>query len=141
MSRRAKNLGKYLRDLASRRWSNCFPKPAEVRLLSILGGSSLTLGFIKSRETGYPLTLVLSRGPVLRAEKFKFAAGGSLINLANDIKWGLCIEGAEYEHDVVTAQEMRDYLTGRDWHLLYIPERWLWSNPAKVRDMVLQFVA
>jgi very-short-patch-repair endonuclease len=60
--------------------------------------------------------------------------------LANDIRMAIQVEGPEYERQVVAMYERDEKLREQGWVVRYIPQRWLWENPAKVRQAVKQFV-
>ena len=116
-----------------------YATPAEVRLVQILGGKTLTLHTIKDKETNLPLTIVLSRGKVLRREHFK-RTGDTLILFSNDIKWALALEGREYQRDIVAAYERDQQLLSDGWRIKYIRAYDLFNNPDRVRQNVLQFL-
>lgn len=122
-----------------RRWKSLFPKPAEVRLLQILGGSVIVIGSI--RRNGRPLTITLSRGRLLRSERFRRSVIDDQGMLANDVRWAIAIQGKDYERDVIAAYEQDEQLQAAGWRVRWIPEAWLWTNPSRVRKNVLQFLS
>lgn len=108
--------------------------------MEILGGKALTVHAVRDKKTGLPLTIILSRGPVLRREHFR-RTGDRLILFSNDIKWALAVQGREYERDVVAAYERDEKLREAGWRIKYIKADWLWNKPDLVKRDVLQFLA
>lgn len=130
-----------IRSAIQKAWKSCFPRPVETRLINVLGGTTLTLGWLRDKATGHQFTLILSRGKLLRSERFRRAAltpGGIL---ANDIKWAIAVQGPEYEHDVVAAYEQDEKLAAAGWRLWYVRAADVWQNPGRVKKDVLQFLA
>lgn len=132
---------KFVNKLARQRVSRLYRRPEQVRLLHILGATTLTLGFVRHKNTNFPLTIILSRGRLLRREHFKAISNNSTILLANDIRWAIALQGRNYENDVVSAYEYDEKLKEMGWVVRYIPERWLWQNPFKVRAEVTRFLS
>lgn len=116
-----------------------YPRPAEVKLIQVLGGKTLTIPTIRSQQTGLPMTIVLSRGKILRREHFK-RTGDTLILFSNDLKWALALQGREYERDVVAAYERDEELINSGWRIKYIRAYDLWHNPVELRKNLLQFL-
>lgn len=114
-----------------------FPSPVQVRLIEILGGTTITIGSIRHRNV--PMTLTLSRGRLLRSKRFRRAVLDGQGVLANDVRWAVQIMGPEYERDVVAAFERDERLEAEGWHLAYVNMRDIWNNPAKVRKSLLPF--
>lgn len=141
MSRRAKYYQFYdrIRDSIYARYERLFPSPIEVRLIEILGGSTFTIGTIRRGDR--QLTITLSRGKLLRSERFRRAVLDGKGVLANDVKWAIAIQGPEYERDVVAAYEHDELLKEQGWRVRYIPARDLWQSPTRVRSSVQQFLA
>lgn len=117
-----------------------YPKPTDVRLIQVLGGVTLTIGFMRDRVTGYPLTIVFSKGRLLKSEHFRRAVLDNMGVLANDVKRAIALQGVEYERDVVAAYERDERLKSAGWNVLHIPAHWLWTDPSKVRQTVGNFV-
>lgn len=115
-----------------------FPPADETRLIEVLGGTTFTVGGI--RRNGRQLTVVLSRGQLLRSERFRRAALNQDGVLANDIQWAIKIRGHEYEHDVVAAYELDERMRDDGWRVRNIPARWLYEQPEKVRSIVQSFI-
>lgn len=121
------------------RYEACYRDPAEIRLLEILGGITLTIGSLK--RNGRTFTLVLSEGYLLKSEHFrKVANDNRAVLFMNDIDQVLVIQKYDYQHDVVKYQELEDELLGRGLRVRYIPQSWLDYNPAKAVMSVKQFI-
>lgn len=129
-----------IRHTLAERYELLFPAPSEVRLMQILGATTVTIGRWRHKKTGRPLTFVLSRGHLLRSEKFRRSVVDGNGVLANDVRMAITIRGPEYERDVVAAYERDEYLKNKGWTIKAIPQSWLLSNPKKVRTSVLQFI-
>lgn len=141
MKRRTKQkLIEKLKGQVKAKKSMLYATPAEVRLVQIMGGKTLTLHNIKDNKSGLPMTLILSKGKVLRREHFK-RTGDTLILFSNDIKWCLALEGREYQRNVVAAMERDEWMRDNGWRVKYIRADWLWNKPDLVRQNVLQFLA
>lgn len=132
----------------SRYWRDnrmLFPSPAEVEFIKIMGGKTLTLGWLKSPKTGFPLTFILTMGASLKAENVKrevrvgkyWLDFGSVTPYYNK---GIEVDGAPYHTDIVIQQERDDYFRERGWQVLHIPARHIYNNPDKVQDQVLKFL-
>ena len=128
-----------IRDRLYTRYERLFPMPTEVRLLEVLGGTTLTIGGIRRRDR--QMVITLSRGKLLRSRKFRRAVLNGMGVLASDVKWAIAIQGPEYEMDVVKAYERDEQLEAAGWRLAYVSIRDLWTNPASVRKNVLQFLS
>lgn len=116
-----------------------YHNPDQIRLEQILGATTLTIGRFRDKQTGYPFSLVLSRGHILRSEKFRRTVIDDMGVLANDVQMAIGIQGYEYEHDVVAAFERDEYLAEKGWNIRYIPVSWL-SEPNRVRSFVNKFI-
>ncbi len=136
---RRKLIGK-LKEQLNNKTKQLYATPAEVRLIQIMGGRTLTIHALRSAKSGLPVTLVLSRGKYLRREHFR-RTGDRLILFSNDIKWALALQGREYERDVVAAYERDQKMQANGWRVKYIRADWLWNKPELVRQDVLQFLA
>lgn len=117
-----------------------YSSPDEIRLEQILGGTTITFGRFRDKVTGYPLSFVISRGHILRSERFRRSVLDDQGVLANDVKMALAIRGPEYEHDVVHAYERDEYFKEQGWTLKWIPRSLLYTNPDQVRTIVNQFI-
>lgn len=116
-----------------------FHDAAEIRLLEILGGSTLTIG--RLRHDGRTFTLILSRGKLLKSEHFKRVALDNRTTLfMNDINQAIMIQGDDYQYDVLKYQEQEEALAERGIRVRYIPQRWLERNPLKALQAVQRFV-
>lgn len=139
MGKRNALLSKYdrLRDYIYFRYERLFPAPVQVRLLEILGGTTITIGAI--RHNNRPLTLTLSRGRLLRSAKFRRQVLDGFGVLANDIKWAIAIQGPEYERDVVAAYERDEKWAEQGWRVAHVRIHDIWQNPNAVRDNLTPF--
>jgi very-short-patch-repair endonuclease len=117
-----------------------YTSPDEIRLEQILGGTTITFGRFRDKQTGYPLSFVMTRGRLLRSERFRRAVLDDKGVLANDVRMAIGIRGPEYEHDVLNAMERDEWLAEQGWTLRWIPRSWLYTNPDKVRAIVHQFI-
>lgn len=117
-----------------------YTSPDEIRLEQILGATTVTFGRFRDKETGFPLSFVLSRGHILRSEKFRRSVLDDRGVLANDVKMALAIQGPDYERDVISAMERDEYLAGKGWAIRWIPRHLLYTDPNRVRAIVNQFI-
>jgi len=136
--RRRKSKLQQIKALLIKRYALLFPDPVETRLLQVLGGSTLTIGAV--RRSNKPMTITLSRGRLLRSERFRRSALNGCGVLANDIQMAIQIEGKDYERKVVEMYERDEKLREQGWYVRYIPERWLYNNPERVKQVVGQFL-
>lgn len=114
---------KYLRWRSEWRrfWRLVFPSPLEIRFAQIMHGKTLTLPFIRSIKTGFPLTFIW-RGRLLKSELVyrEVRAGSKFIDYAvmtPFYKRGIELKGARW-HDIVKDQQREDYLREHGWELL-----------------------
>lgn len=139
MGRRRTRFTQTVTSAIRRRYLDCFIDPAEVRLLTILGGAVLTIG--KLKRDGRPFSLVLSQGKLLRSEKFKrIALDNQTVLYMNDINNAIMIQMEDQRLDIVKEQELADRLIEADIRVRYIPQRWLESNPVQALKSVQQFI-
>lgn len=119
-----------------------FMSPAEARFVEIMGGRCLTIGWLRSRGTGFPVTLVVSLGSILRAEHYhrEVRVGKYFIDFGNDVGRGLEIDGREYHTDVVAAFDRDSYLYQHNWIVKHIPAHKLWNDADSVQREVLEFL-
>lgn len=117
-----------------------YQSPDQIRLEQILGATTITFGRFRDKQTGYPLSFVLTPGLLLKSEKFRRTVLDDRGVLANDVKLAIAIQGPEYEHDVVYAYERDQYLAEQGWTIKLIPRSWLYNDPAKVRRTISQFI-
>lgn len=121
------------------RYLQCFIEPAEVRLLEIVGGTTLTIGRIK--RDGKPMTIVLTHGKLLRSENFKrVAIDNKSILYMNDVNHAIMIQLDDYKQDIVKEQELSEKFMEAGIVVRYIPQRWLENNPMKALSSVQQFI-
>lgn len=129
------NIYDRFRDSIYARYERQFPSAVQVRLIEILGGTTITIGGI--RHNGRAMTITLSRGKLLRSAKFRRAVLDGMGCLANDIKWAIAIEGPEFERDVVLAYERDEKLKAAGWRLAYVRPSDIWHKPDNVRQRLL----
>lgn len=139
MSRRHTSIFDTVKAAIHDRYLQQFPEPAEVRLLELCGGITFTIGRIK--RDGKPMTIILSNGKLLKSEKFqRVALENKAILYMNDIGQAICIQGKEYERDIVAAQQLEDEFNERGIRVRYIPQSWLDNNPLKALQSVQSFI-
>lgn len=117
--------------------------------MRLMGAKLFTLGWLKSTPQGFPLTLVLSRGKILRRAKIKreVRIGRCWTDFANDLYWCIEIDGSPWHQDVVADFDrevyMKEYLLRqhKDMRILRIPAPRLWHDSAGVQRDVLKFLA
>lgn len=116
--------------------------PAEVRLLHALGGTTVTVGWLRDTETRVPVTLVVSRGRLLRREGFKrhVPVGSAVLTFANKHGLAIALRGTTYEHDILTFMEQDEHLQSLGWRVCYVPTTLL-GNSHEVRKTVLGLYA
>lgn len=124
-----------------------FPSPAEVKFIEIMGGIVLTLPFIKSIKTGFPLTFVLSMGKLRRERVHREVRIGryfaDMCVITPFYRRVIEIDGQASHSkrmDIVYDQNRDDYLRSRGFAVMRIPARRLWREPKKVRKDVLRFL-
>ena len=121
-----------------------FPSPAEAQFVRIMRGQALTIPLIKSRRTGFPLT-ILWRGWILKGELIErevrvgkyyldFATPGSRFLKAIEI------DGSQWHMDVLKDQERDAYLRARGWDVKRIPARRVFREPRMVYLEVCKFL-
>jgi very-short-patch-repair endonuclease len=118
-----------------------FPSPAELKLITLMGGKVWQSKHIKW-PNGFALAIVFSKGKFLREEKMRreVRVGKYFLDFGNDLYYGLEVDGRAYHQDVVAAFDRDSYLYMRGWKVLHIPAIWLWNNPNKVQQQVLGFL-
>lgn len=120
--------------------------PAEVQFLRIMDARVITADIMRSPRTGFPLTIVLSMGKVLKAENVQreVRAGARFIDFGVVSPYGnrgLEIDGAAYHRNVLHEQERDEYCARFGWTLLHIPAEELYRTPNLVHDRVIRFLA
>lgn len=135
-------VSKYYR-LRSRYWRAkrlLFPSVAETRLIELMGGK--VWKFDKLKVNGFPLAIVLSRGTVLKDERVKreVRVGKYYLDFANDLYYGIEVDGAAYHKDVVAQFDRDSYIYTRGWRVIHIPALWIFLHPQKVQRIVLEFL-
>lgn len=140
MSRRRKqSLYGNVKAALRSRYLQCFIEPSEVRLLTILGGSVLTIGQIK--RDGRPMSIVFSHGKLLKSEHFKkIALDNQSILYMNDVNHAIMVQMDGYKQDIVKEQMLSDKFMEAGIRVRYIPQRWLENNPMKALQSVNQFI-
>ena len=124
------------------RWAEkkLFPRSAEIRLLNALGGSTLTIGRIRSPKTKQPMTLILSRGRLLRRKRFERMNDSMFLFGSKAKKYVLALQTPAAHRDIVAEMETEDNLHNAGWHVSWIAPEELQKDPRKVRHQVLQFL-
>ena len=139
MKRALRQFTKQLRASAKRRYDSLYPEPAEVRLLELCGGVTLTIGRIK--RNGKPLTFILSEGRLLKSENFKRLAYDNRATIyMNDISQALVIRGNDYDRNIVYYQELEDKLLGQGLRVQFIPQSWIDQNPLRALNSIKSFM-
>lgn len=94
---------------------------------------------IKLAINEFPLTIVLSRGKILRRHKIRreVRVGRYYVDLANDIGWGIEIDGKYFHMNVVADFDRDAYLLERGWRVIHIKAARIWNDPAGTKAMVL----
>ena len=122
-----------------------FPSPAEVAFVLLMGGSKVTVPFISSKRTGFPLTF-LNIGRILKGELIEreVMAGGPrryCMDFATPkAAYRKAIEIDGSQHDIVYDQQRDEYLRALGWSVMRIPARRLSRDPLGVRQDVLRFL-
>lgn len=137
--RNLRRLRKGLRQWMGALVDKCFPDAAEVRLLEVLGGTTLTIGAIQ--RGGRTCTLILSKGRLLRSERFRrVAADSRMVLWMNDVGQILAVQGRDYEHDIVKYFEADEALKQQGFRVQWLPELWLEKMPTRALRAVQNFV-
>lgn len=123
-----------------------FPSPAEVHFVRLFGGKALTLDFLKSTKTGFPLTFIYSRGRFLKYNfmQREVRVGAMYVDFAfvdSVSKKAVEIDGSDYHRDVLKEQDRDEYLALRGWRVLHIPAMDLYRQPGRVQQKVFEFLA
>jgi very-short-patch-repair endonuclease len=119
-----------------------FPSPLEAQFVRIMRGHTLTIPFVKSRRTGFPLTFIW-RGKLLKRElvKREVRAGSKFIDYAvvtPFYKRGIEIYSS-WHMDVVADQQREDYLKARGWKIMYVTSKQM-NEPKRLFADVLRFL-
>lgn len=121
-----------------------FPSPAEVRFVQLMRGHALTIGFMKDKRTGFPLTL-LWRGRLLKNELIEREvwAGKYCLDFATPHA-AYCkaieIDGADFHRDIVREQQRDDYLRAQGWQVMHVEARKIYREPRVVYIETLKFL-
>jgi very-short-patch-repair endonuclease len=120
-----------------------FPSPAEVKFVRIMKGHVLTIPFIKSKRTGFCLTIVW-RGRILKRELVhrEVPAGPFFIDYAvvtPFYKRGIELHGFSAHIDIVADQERDEYLKAHGWQMRYVTAKHL-REPKRVFAETLKFL-
>ncbi|HVA10607.1 MAG TPA: hypothetical protein VNG32_00375 [Candidatus Dormibacteraeota bacterium] len=120
-----------------------FASPAEVQLIRIMGGKVITADIFRDHHTNFPITLVLSMGPVFKTElvKREVRAGAMWIDFGNDIKRGIEVDSATFHGDVTRQYERDEYCAQYGWQLLHVPVADIYHTPNIVHDRILKFLS
>lgn len=117
-----------------------FPSPAELKLITIMGGR--VLKFKRFQMHGFPLAIVYRQPTLFRAEHVKreVRCGRYYTDFANDVGWAIEVDGSVYHMDEVAEYEREIYMYGRGWRLLRIRAPRLWNDKAGVQRDVISFL-
>lgn len=112
-----------------------FMSPAEAEFVRVMGGRLLVLSFVRSRKLRFPLTILISTGPILRSEgvRREVRAGKYFVDFGNDLRRAIEIDGAAYHKDIVAATERDEYLAYYGWLVLHVDAKSVFTKPYKVR--------
>lgn len=119
------------------RYDALFPDPTTVRLMQILGSSTLCIGGIRKR--GRPMTIVLFRGWLLRSEHFKLVYIDGKPMLSNDLKMAISVEDDDRVRDILVEQERKERLEAEGYYVQWIPTRML-NRPGQLKQLVARFI-
>ncbi len=113
-----------------------------MRFIEIMGGRVMRFEKIRSRKTGFPLSIVISMGRFLKDERFKreVRAGKYFVDFGNDILYAFEIDGKYWHMDVVAQFERDSYLYQRGWRIMRIEAVRIYNNPDAVKREVLKFL-
>lgn len=102
----------------------------------------LTFKFVRSTKYHFSLTLVLSIGRALAAEKFEreVRVGKCFVDFGNDIGRGIEIDGYSHHMDILAEQDRDDYLYEHGFTVMHIQARHIYSQPDAVRARVLSYL-
>jgi hypothetical protein len=119
-----------------------FPSPAEMRLLEIMGGRVWRINAIKDFHTGFPLTVVLSRGKLFRKEHVRreVRIGKYYADFANDVGRVIEVDGHAFHQNEIKEGERNDYLRDRGYRVKHIKAADIYRNPVTVREIVTEFL-
>lgn len=132
------------------RWQRIlFPSPAEVRFIEIMGGKVWTFNRVRSTNTGFPLTLVVSLGKVLKRQNYKREVryGKYFVDFSNDLNRIIEVDGREWHMDVVADMDREIYIkmllqkNPVGMRLLRIKAYQIYNNSAEVQRKVMDFVS
>lgn len=116
-----------------------FPHPAEVRLLEVLGGITVTIGRIQ--RGGRPLTFILSEGKLLKSEHFRrVAADNKTVLYMNDVQHVLAIRADDFKRDVIGEFEADEALREQGYRIRSIPESLIINNPRQAKLSIQKFI-
>lgn len=124
-----------------------FPSPAEIQFVRIMRGHVLTVPFLKSRRTRYPLAFVW-RGKILKRElvhrevwadeRKRYCLDFATRDAA--YRKALEIDGSQWHMDVLKEQERDEYLRARGWQVMHIKAARLKREPRRVYVETLKFL-
>lgn len=127
-----------------RRWRRVlFPSPLEVKFARAMHGHVLTIPFVKSGCTGFPLAIIW-RGRILKRELVyrEVPAGPFFIDYAvvtPFYKRGIELHGFSAHPDIVADQQRDDYLKAHGWQMRYVTNKHL-REPKRVYAEILRFL-
>jgi len=123
-----------------------FPSPAEVELIRIMGGKYVTFSGIKDPKTGFPFTLILDLGTILKRESIarEVRAGAMYIDFATiglSYQKGIEVDGTLWHMDIVKEQNRDDYLRQFGWSVIHINAAEIYREPLRVQQRIINFLA
>lgn len=122
-----------------------FPSPAELRFVSIMGGTYKKYAWPKDPRTGFCFARITSLGTILNNElvQREVRAGAMYIDFAvctTYYKKGIEIDGRAWHQDVLREQQRDEYVRQYGFELLHIPAVDLTYKPQIVQRRVIDFL-
>jgi very-short-patch-repair endonuclease len=116
-----------------------------------MGGKVVRIRPIRDLRTHFPAAIVVSMGPIFRAEKIRREVrfGAHFVDFANDINRIIEVDGAQWHMDVVAdfdreiriKEHTRKYaVPGQEARFLRLKAYQIINNPATTRARVRKFL-
>lgn len=144
MKRKQKQVGHIYKMRAAfrRRKRLLFSSPAEIELIRIMGGKTITVDFIREPRNNFPLCFVVSMGDIFKREHIhrEVRAGAFWIDFGNDIQRGIECDGKLWHQDILHEQQRNEYVAKYGWLLMHIPASEIYKDPKRVHDKVVAFL-
>ncbi len=115
-----------------------FASPAEMQLITLMGGKVVSTNLVHNRN-GFPFTIVVSMGGWFGGKqhvKREVREGKFFVDFGNDIKRGIEIDSREWHMDITKDQERDEYFKAHGWRILRIKT----SDLATRQDMIQKAV-